>query len=205
MMSPATPAGGPGPAAALPRQQVELLLVHLRKLVRAYKKRQQHVELLRTALQAKTDALNAQRIRLNEARLSSEGAQRDLRAAEEAISSLEFSRDNLIKRVDTLREEVRTSAAISVCRVAVGSLGAWGWARAATLAVKITLPHAPPRPPGAGTAAPISAALWLLTCAYPPHLPPALLFLLSSSHSCGNRGRARSARQPSPSTRSSRA
>ncbi|KAA0162250.1 hypothetical protein FNF31_03292 [Cafeteria roenbergensis] len=90
-------------------ETVELLLVHLRKLVRAYKKRQQHVELLRTALQAKTDALNAQRIRLNEARLSSEGAQRDLRAAEEAISSLEFSRDNLIKRVDTLREELRKS------------------------------------------------------------------------------------------------
>lgn len=114
-MSPAAPSSGPGPAAALPRQQVELLLVHLRKLVRAYKKRQQHVELLRTALQAKTDALNAQRIRLNEARLSSEGAQRDLRAAEEAISSLEFSRDNLIKRVDTLRDEVSTlRTAVSV-------------------------------------------------------------------------------------------
>lgn len=107
VLSPAATPSGPGPAAQLPRQQVELLLVHLRKLVRAYKKRQQHVELLRTALQAKTDALSAQRIRLNEARLSSEGAQRDLRAAEEAISSLEFSRDNLIKRVDTLRDEVR--------------------------------------------------------------------------------------------------
>jgi chromosome segregation ATPase len=94
--------------AMVPKQQLQTLIVHMRRVVGAYKKRREHVVLLRSALQAKTDSFNAQRAKLEEARARAESAHRDLRAAEDAISSLEFSRHNLSKRVDTLREEVRS-------------------------------------------------------------------------------------------------
>lgn len=92
--------------AVVPKQQLQALVVHLRRVVGAYKKRREHVVLLRSALQAKTDSFNAQRAKLEEARARAESAQRDLRAAEDAISSLEFSRHSLTKRVESLREEV---------------------------------------------------------------------------------------------------
>ena len=91
---------------ALPRAQVAVLLGHLRNVIKAYKKRKEHVQLLRSALRSKTEAFESQSSQLRTARSAADAAQRDLRAAEEAISSLEFARDNLIKRIDVLRDDV---------------------------------------------------------------------------------------------------
>jgi chromosome segregation ATPase len=97
-------------SGALPKAQVAVLLGHLRSVIKAYKKRKEHVQLLRSALRAKTEALESHSSQLRTVRATADAAQRDLRAAEEAISSLEFARDNLVKRIEVLREDVSVAS-----------------------------------------------------------------------------------------------